>query len=197
VHHKSAKEWSSTMSSFFNLSKSLALLTALLTATSVSAEEPNPVGDWWIIYGNGVPHKNIMYVADKTSVVPSTLTKGAQMLAVTLVYEEPGKPMIDAYNLEVQCKTNKLRFVNGQSVDRIAYMLRHLKVNEQWQQPKEFWVQRALAFVCSAEKKDMIAVGRMEHLQMIQGMQQMFFKLAPIQEKGQMMDNLDSILGNK
>lgn len=185
------------MSSFLKLSKSLALLTALSSATSALAEEPNPIGDWWIIYGNGVPRKNIMYVADKTSVVPSTLTKGAQMLAVTLVYEEPGKPMIDAYNLEVQCKTNKLRFVNGQSVDRIAYLLRHLKVNQQWQQPKEFWLQRALAFVCSPEKKDMIALGKMEHLQMIQGMQQIFFKLALIQEKGQMMDNLDSILGNK
>lgn len=43
----------------------------------------------------------------------------------------------------------------------------------------------------------MIALGKMEHLQMIQGMQQIFFKLALTQEKGQMMDNLDSILGNK
>jgi len=105
--------------------------------------------------------------------------------------------MIDAYNLEVQCTTNKVRFLNGQSIDRIAYMMRHLKVNDQWQQPKEFWVQRAAEFVCSPAKKDMIALGKMEPLQMIQGMQQMFFKLAPIQEKGQMMDNLDSILGNK
>jgi hypothetical protein len=130
-------------------------------------------------------------------VVPSNHTKGAKLVAVTLVYEEPGKPMIDAYNLEVQCTTNKVRFLNGQSIDRIAYMMRHLKVNDQWQQPKEFWVQRAAEFVCSPAKKDMIALGKMEPLQMIQGMQQMFFKLAPIQEKGQMMDNLDSILGNK
>jgi len=186
------------MSSFFKLNQSLVLVIALLTAaTCAQAEEPNPVGDWWIIYGNGIPNKNIMYVADSTSVVPSNHTKGAKLVAVTLVYEEPGKPMIDAYNLEVQCSTNKVRFLNGQSIDRIAYMMRHLKVNDQWQQPKEFWVQRAAEFVCSPAKKDMIALGKMEPLQMIQGMQQMFFKLAPIQEKGQMMDNLDSILGNK
>ncbi|MFJ3008099.1 hypothetical protein [Pseudomonas fluorescens] len=186
------------MSSFFKLNQSVVLLTALLTATSSAmAEEQKLVGDWWIIYGNGIPQKNIMYVADSTSVVPSKQTKGAKLVAVTLVYEEPGKPMIDAYNLEVQCSTNKVRILNGQSVDRIAYMMRNLKVNDQWQQPKEFWVQRTSEFVCSPNKKDMIALGKMEYLQMIQGLQQMFFKLAPIQEKGQMMDNLDSILGNK
>ena len=71
-----------------------------------------------------------------------------------------------------------------------------LKSN-QWQTPKEFWVQQALKFACapgSRAKNDMAAVGKMEYLQMIEMLQQMFFKLAPIQQKSQMMDNIDSLL---
>ena len=57
------------MTSFFKLKKLIFLSAALLFAfNSANAEEPNPIGDWWIIYGNGVPQKNIMYVADATSV---------------------------------------------------------------------------------------------------------------------------------
>ncbi|QSL88544.1 hypothetical protein [Pseudomonas atacamensis] len=186
------------MTSFFKLKKLIFLSAALLAASSSAmAEEPDPIGDWWIIYGNGVPQKNIMYVADATSVVPSQKTKGATMVAVTLVYEEPGKPMIDVYNLEAQCSTGKVRFINGQSIERLAYTMRHLKVANQWQTPKEFWVQQALKFACapgSRAKNDMAAVGKMEYLQMIEMLQQMFFKLAPIQQKSQMMDNLDSLL---
>jgi hypothetical protein len=89
------------MSLFSRLNQRAVLLTAFLIATtSALAEQPSTVGDWWIIYGNGIPHKNIMYVADSTSVVPSKRTKGAKLVAVTLVYEEPGKPMIDVYNLK-------------------------------------------------------------------------------------------------
>ncbi|MCU0120218.1 hypothetical protein N8H74_18305 [Pseudomonas sp. B2M1-30] len=186
------------MSALFKLNKTLPLLTALLiTSSPAFAEEATPIGDWWIIYGNGVPNKNIMYVADTTSVVPSNHTKGAKLVAVTLVYEEPGKPMIDVYNMEVQCSTNKVRFLNGQSVERLAYTLRHLKVSEQWQTPRDFWVQRTQAFVCARNAKDMVAMGKMPHLQMIQTVQYMFSRLAPVQQKNQMMDDLDAMLGNK
>lgn len=93
--------------------------------------------------------------------------------------------------------SGKVRFINGQSIERLAYTMRHLKVANQWQTPKEFWVQQALKFACapgSRAKNDMAAVGKMEYLQMIEMLQQMFFKLAPIQQKSQMMDNIDSLL---
>ncbi|POA48537.1 hypothetical protein C1893_09400 [Pseudomonas sp. MPR-ANC1] len=186
------------MSPLFKFKKLFFLSAALLAAsTSVSAEQSNPVGDWWIIYGNGVAHKNIMYVADATSVVPSQKTKGATMVAVTLVYEEPGKPMIDVYNLEAQCSAGKVRFINGQSIERLAYTMRHLKVSDTWQAPKEFWIQQALKFACtpgSRNKNEMVTLGKMEYMQMIQTLQQMFFKLAPVQEKSQMMDDMDTML---
>ncbi|MGF0239328.1 hypothetical protein ACQR3P_14775 [Rhodococcus sp. IEGM1300] len=185
------------MSSLFKFNNFFAALAVVTASTSALAEEPNPIGDWWIIYGNGIAHKNIMYVADRTSVLPSPKTKGAQLVAVTLVYEEPGKPMIDAYNLEVQCPTRKVRFLNGQSVERIGYTLRHLKVNDKWQEPKELWVQRSFEFVCKPGNKDSVAMGKMDYMQMINVSQQMFFKLAPVQENSKMMDDLDNILGNK
>lgn len=173
------------------------LLVALLSVfTCAWANDSSPTGDWWIIYGDGAPGKNVTYVADRTSVTPSKKTKGAQLVAVTLVYEELGKPMIDVYNMEVQCPTHKFRFINGQSVSRMG-SLRHLKVSEKWQDVKDPWVQRGAEFVCSPKSKDMIAMGKMEYMQMINITQQMFFKLAPIREKSQMMEDLDSILGNK
>ncbi|CRM83815.1 MULTISPECIES: hypothetical protein [Pseudomonas] len=177
----------------------LALLTALLaSATWALADEQEPVGDWWIIYGNGRAHQNVMYVADRTSVVRSNHTKGAQLVAVTLVYEDPGKPMIDVYNIEVQCPTRKVRFLNGQSVAQFSYTLKHLKVSKTWQTPKEFWRDRTLAFVCEPGKsKDTIAMGKMTHLQMIQTTKAMFQQLGPTQEKSQMIDDLDDMLGNK
>lgn len=185
------------MSSFFKLNKCLMLLgVALVIPTLVVAAEQNPIGDWWIIYGDGAPGKNVTYVADRTSVVPSKETKGAQLVATTLVYEELGKPMIDVYNMEVQCLTRKVRFLNGQSVSRMG-SLRHLKVSNAWAGVKELWVQRSFDFVCAPKNKEMVAMGKMEYMQMINVTQQMFFKLAPIREKSQMMDDLDSILGNK
>lgn len=177
-------------------SRVVQLIALLAVSISVLANGANPVGDWWIIYGDGVPGKNIMYVADRTSVVPSKETKGAQQLAVTLVYEELGKPMIDVYNMEIQCSTGKFRFVNGQSVARLG-SLRHLKVSNKWEGAKEPWLKRSSEFVCAKQNKDIVAMGKMEYMQMINVAQQMFFQLAPIQEKNQTMDNLDSILENK
>lgn len=69
------------MSSFFKFKKIIFLSAALLAASgSAIAEEPNPAGDWWIIYGNGVAQKNIMYVADAMSVVPSEKPKARPWL---------------------------------------------------------------------------------------------------------------------
>lgn len=187
------------MDTLTKVGRFLALPVALLASTPLAfADEQTPVGDWSIIYGSGRAHQNVMYVADRTSVVPSKKTKGATLVAVTLVYEEPGKPMIDVYNLEVQCPTRKLRFLNGQSVAPFSYTLTHLKVSTTWQTPKEFWLDRTLAFVCEPGKsKDTIAMGKMTHLQMIQTTKAMFEQLGPTQEKSQMIDDLDDMLGNK
>ena len=185
------------MSFYSGINKRFLLLATLLPVfTSAWANDSNPIGDWWIIYGDGAPGKNVTYVADRTSVMPSKETKGGQLVAITLVYEELGKPMIDVYNMEVQCPTHKVRFLNGQSVARMG-SLRHLKVSKNWQDMKEPWVQRSFDFVCAPKSKDMVAMGKMEYMQMINVTQQMFFKLAPIREKSQMTEDLDSILGNK
>ncbi|PRA24810.1 hypothetical protein [Pseudomonas poae] len=180
------------------LTKVAHCLAVLTMTTAALADEQAPVGDWSIIYGDGRAHKNVMYVADRTSVVPSNHNKGAQLVAVTLVYEEPGKPMIDAYNLEVQCSTRKVRFLNGQSVAPYSYTLTHLKVSNAWQTPKDFWLDRTRAFVCEPGKsKDTVAMGKMTHLQMIQTAKLMMEQLGPTQEKSQMIDDLDDMLGNK
>ncbi|MBM9488328.1 hypothetical protein JBE38_20555 [Pseudomonas sp. ICBG1301] len=187
------------MKTLTKVGRYFALPVALLACPPLAfAAEQTPVGDWSIIYGSGRAHQNVMYVADRTSVVASNHTKGAQLVAVTLVYEAPGKPMIDAYNLEVQCSTRKLRFLNGQSVAPFSYTLTHLKVSNTWQTPKEFWLDRTLAFVCEPGKsKDTIAMGKMTHLQMIQTTKAMLEQLGPTQEKSQMIDDLDDMLGNK
>lgn len=187
------------MNTLTKVGRCLALLPVLLiSTTSVLADEETPIGDWSIIYGSGRAHKNVMYVADRTSVVPSNHNKGAKLVAVTVVYEEPGKPMIDVYNIEVQCSTRKLRLLNGQSVAPFSYTLTHLKVSSTWQTPKEFWLDRTLAYVCEPGKsKDTIAMGKMTHLQMIQTTKAMFEQLGPTQEKSQMIDDLDDMLGNK
>ncbi|MFP3516065.1 hypothetical protein SB766_07685 [Pseudomonas sp. SIMBA_077] len=144
------------MPSHFRKNKRLLLLFLLLPAfTSAWANDSNPIGDWWIIYGDGAPGKNVTYVADRTSVMPSNKTKGAQLVAITLVYEELVKPMIDVYNIEVQCSTQTVRFINGQSVARMG-SLRHLKVSDKWQSAKEPWVQRSVDFVCTPKSKDML-----------------------------------------
>jgi hypothetical protein len=185
------------MLSLFKLKKLFTIMALASAATSALAEGPDPVGDWWIIYGNGIAHKNIMYVADRTSVLPSPNTKGAQLVAVTLVYEELSKPIINAYNLEIQCPKGKVRFLNGQSIERIGHTLQHLKVNNKWQAPKEFWVQRTFEFVCIPGDKGSMEIGKMDYMQMIDVARQMFFNLAPIQENSQMKEELDNILGNK
>ena len=188
------------MPSFFKFNKYFALLATLLAVSTSVRAEGNLVGDWWIIYGTGVASQNVMYVADLTSVVPSNKTKGAKVAAVTIVYEYMNKPVIDVYNMEVKCAERKMRFLDGQSVKRFDYSLRHLTVSTQWQDVKEPWVQRTFAFVCAPGNRnnnDMLAMGKMEYMQMIQTAQAMFEKMGPSQKRNQMIDDLDTLLGNE
>lgn len=80
------------------------------------------------------------------------------------------------------------------------YSLRHLTVSTQWQDVKEPWVQRTFAFVCAPGNRnnnDMLAMGKMEYMQMIQTAQAMFEKMGPSQKRNQMIDDLDTLLGNE
>lgn len=182
----------------FRFTLSLVLLATLTGAGATWAQEA--AGDFWAVYGRGERYKNQMFVADAQSIAPLAKPKGGQSLLLFQVFEERSMPVLVAYTLEFQCGARKVRFADAKAMRRPDNAVKELKVSHEWQDLKDYWVQRSFAFVCAPgnrENNQMLHLGQMPAIQMISTTQAMFQELMGIQEKGEVMDDLDVMLGNR
>ncbi|AZE55148.1 hypothetical protein C4K03_2993 [Pseudomonas synxantha] len=189
------------MSSILGINNRLLLLALLLpVSTWVFANESEVVGNWWIVHSDDAGPKNIMYIADGTTVMPSKKTSGAQLVEVTKVYAEKSKPLSDDLNIEVQCAKHRVRFLNGTSVERQGNKRHELKVSGQWQNMmdlvdsgKDMWLLKSFAFVCQPANRKvngMIPLGNARRAQALKSITEI---QAPPKS---VMEELDEMLGN-
>ncbi|WKV83512.1 hypothetical protein LJJ44_20265 [Pseudomonas sp. B24_DOA] len=103
--------------------------------------------------------------------------------------------MIDVYNIKPNALRARCGFIND-SPSSVATTHASSEGCNQWQTRRVLGPASAEVCLCAGQSREKRhgRRGQDRYLQMIEMLQQMFFKLAPIQQKSQMMDNIDSLL---
>lgn len=170
------------------------LLLAAWACTSAMADNTDNVGNWWIVYHQGVMQKNVVYVADQMSVKTSSKDKSIQTVEVSQVHAGTSAPRADIYIVEVQCSKHRARFVDGTSQELPSNKRRPLEVSGEWQTLDDRALLYTFGFVCNPRDRSINGMTELGKLTRTKVLAIIVENYSPPKSP---MEELDQLLGNQ